>query len=309
MPILKKCLLLAALLSIQSQATIIDTAKGKVDIKAPPKRLVVYPIGVIDTLNALGVKILGAPKKRYLNYLEDLNSESVGTLFEPDMEKLNALQPDLIIVGTRSAKKYSAVSRIAPSVDLSMYSGNSYKAGIARMQQLAQVFGKQEKAKQLEDELNHLRDEAKKRIPKDKNIMLLVVIGKNMSLLGSESMMGWLKKELNLNILNDKQVFVEEETKTFDSKPTSGVSLPISFEYIREKNPDWLLVFDRDASIGIKHAMNAKALLDNPLIRQTNAWKDQHIVYLNSANFSIAIGGVQSLKLALEQIIQAFKKD
>ncbi len=47
---------------------------------------------------------------------------------------------------------------------------------------------------------------------------------------------------------------------------------PVSSEFILETNPDWLFVIDRDAAIG-REGNSAKQVLDNELVRQTNAWK------------------------------------
>src|SRR6056297_3289999 len=74
----------------------IDTALGDVTLQEKPQSVAAFDIAAIDTLTALGVRIAGAPNNLYVNYLDDVvaDAEIVGTLFEPDYEKLAILAPD-----------------------------------------------------------------------------------------------------------------------------------------------------------------------------------------------------------------------
>ncbi|HBO37651.1 MAG TPA: ABC transporter, partial [Pasteurellaceae bacterium] len=74
---------------------------------------------------------------------------------------------------------------------------------------------------------------------------------------------------------------------------THGMS--VGFEYIAEKNPDYLLVIDRTAAITDK-ADNAKQVLDNEIIKKTKAAKNNHIVYLDSSIWYLAFGGLESME-------------
>jgi len=58
---------------------------------------------------------------------------------------------------------------------------------------------------------------------------------------------------------------------------------------------------DRDNAIGRNEAQSAQQVLDNPLIAKTDAWKNKHIVYLDSASLYIA-GGVQSDSQLMDKI-------
>lgn len=79
----------------------------------------------------------------------------------------------------------------------------------------------------------------------------------------------------------------------------------MSFEFVAEANPDWLLVIDRGAAVG-QGGEAAAATLDNPLIAGTTAGKAGQIVYLDGSAMYLASGGVQSLSGALTQLTQAF---
>ncbi|TIW39052.1 MAG: iron ABC transporter substrate-binding protein, partial [Mesorhizobium sp.] len=81
----------------------------------------------------------------------------------------------------------------------------------------------------------------------------------------------------------------------------------ISFEFLRDANPDWLIVLDRAAAIG-SGEQNARATLDNELAAETTAWKKGQVVYMPAADFYIAAGGVQSTMRVLEAIRDAFSQ-
>ena len=81
----------------------------------------------------------------------------------------------------------------------------------------------------------------------------------------------------------------------------------VSPEFIMEANPDWLFVLDRDSAIGRKEGASAQQVLDNPLVRKTNAWKKQQVVYLDSGSLYIA-GGIQSYSNLMTQVKQVLDK-
>lgn len=86
-------------------------------------------------------------------------------------------------------------------------------------------------------------------------------------------------------------------------KATHGEA--ISFEFIRDADPDVLIVIDRLSAIG-REGEAAAATLDNALVQETNAWKNGKVIYLDSAPIYIAGGGIQSLMGTLDQLISGF---
>jgi iron complex transport system substrate-binding protein len=85
---------------------------------------------------------------------------------------------------------------------------------------------------------------------------------------------------------------------------TSRHGEAIGSEFIRERNPDWLFVIDRDAAIGQGDA--ARRLLDNPLVRQTNAWKQNQVVYLDPVAWYVVGSGIQSTQAMVDEIARAY---
>ena len=91
-----------------------------------------------------------------------------------------------------------------------------------------------------------------------------------------------------------------------ESLRNEGHGQPVSFEYIKEKNPDWIFIIDRTATIG-QEGPAAVEVLDNALVRGTNAWKRKQIIVMPAANYIVA-GGARQLIQAAEQLKAAFEK-
>ncbi|SHE79252.1 substrate-binding protein [Lampropedia hyalina DSM 16112] len=100
-------------------------AQGQTTIAAVPQRIAVLDLAALDILDGLGVEVAGVPTleaQYWPDYLKKYSTSQftpVGDLFQPDLEALKKLQPDLVILGGRSASKFQEVSAIAPTIDLS----------------------------------------------------------------------------------------------------------------------------------------------------------------------------------------------
>jgi iron chelate ABC superfamily ATP binding cassette transporter, binding protein len=82
---------------------------------------------------------------------------------------------------------------------------------------------------------------------------------------------------------------------------------PVSFEYIAQENPDWIYALDRLAAIG-EDGASAKQTLDNELVHGTTAWKKGQVIYPQTKNVYIDIGGPTALRATLEELKTAFAK-
>lgn len=91
-----------------------------------------------------------------------------------------------------------------------------------------------------------------------------------------------------------------------ESLRNEGHGQPVSFEYIKEKNPGWIFIIDRTAAIG-QEGPAAVEVLDNALVCGTNAWKRKQIIVMPAANYIVA-GGARQLIQAAEQLKAAFEK-
>lgn len=278
-----------------SVATVaVDTVKGKIDLAMNPSPLVVYDMTLMQDLAALDIAVDGMPSGLKLDNLQSKTQpepKTVGTVFEPDLEALNAMQPQAILVGSRMAEKYDALSSIAPTLDMTIDTANIYESSKQRLHDLGALFGKSAQAAKLQGNIDGLIDETK-ALTKDKGQGLVVMVnGNKLSAYGDKSRYGFIHTVLDIPMADDQIADARH-------------GQPISFEYIQKTNPDWLFVVDRSAAIG-EDGAGAKAVLDNPLVAQTNAWSKNQVVYLSPDSY-LAFGGYYQWMQDLTTIKEAF---
>jgi iron complex transport system substrate-binding protein len=119
----------------------VEHAMGKTEIKAKPQRVVALDTSFVDATMAMDTNVVGYTDYRTINgklpdYLGDdktqygSEAESVGSLAEPNLEKIAALKPDLIISAkVRHEKLYEQLSKIAPTI-MSETTGPTWKDNI-----------------------------------------------------------------------------------------------------------------------------------------------------------------------------------
>lgn len=289
-------LALTSLPAIAAEITV-SHAQGEVVLPDVPAKVISFDLATINTLDALGVPVAGVPKVAMPAYLKKYAGdevEKVGSLFEPDFEAIAAAEPDLIVIAGRSAPKFAELSKIAPTIDLSVTPANFLAGAEENIKKLGAIFGKQEQAKALIDELNASTASLKEKTKNAGTGLLILTTGGKMSTYGPGSRFG--------AIFDDYGV-----TPADAGIKADGHGQPISFEYILEKNPDWLFVIDRDAAIGGKGEAAAK-LLDNDIVGKTKAWQNKQVVYLDGIALYLVGGGATALKQTVDQLNTALSK-
>lgn len=286
--------ILASLLATAANAVEITTARGTVDVPEQPKHVAVFDLAALDTLDSLGIKPAGVPHKLYLPQLEHFKSgaEAVGDIFEPDLEALSALGPDLIILGGRSSPKLSSTARVATSIDMTMDGDDLVEQAKLRLADYGTLFGKHAEAKAIAAELDREIKAARAAAGGKGKVLIVMTNGPKVTAYGPGSRFGWVHATLAL-----------PPAVSAMQAATHGEA--VSFEFIHKANPDWLLVVDRAAAIG-SGEQGARATLDNELVAGTTAWQKGQVVYLPAADFYIAAGGIQATQRVIATIREAF---
>lgn len=270
----------------------VPTARGAADVPHNPDRVVVLDVAAADTIDALGVEIDGTLEFLYVDYLDELQKSAadVGTFFEPDIEAIHALKPELIVLGGRNSDQLKDMSRLAPTVDMTI-GLDTVDEAFLRLETYGKIFGREEAAADLKSELETALAEAKAAAKGKGSALIVMTNGPKISVYGRSGRFGWLHDVVGL-----------EESALEVSASNHGES--ISFEFIKEKNPDWLIVIDRLAAIG-RPSEGSAATLDNVLVHDTTAWSKGQVIYLNGADSYIANGGVQATLRILKQVTTA----
>ncbi|WP_158971428.1 siderophore ABC transporter substrate-binding protein [Chachezhania sediminis] len=272
---------------------IVDSFDGPVEVEANPATVAVFDLDALDTLGALGVKPQGVPSPIYLSWLakEVDGAQVVGSLFEPDLEAIAVLGPDLIVAGGRSQKAVPTLAGMAPTVDMSIWN-DAVGEGLARLDAYGAIFGKEARAAELRAAFAAKLDAARAAVAGKGRALIVMTNGPKVSAYGAAGRFGWLHSALDLPEVNAN---VEQTTH----------GQAISFEFINEVNPEILIVVDRLSAIG-QDGESAWATLDNPLVRDTQAWKSGQVVFVDSGALYLAGGGIRSMSLILDQFIDAF---
>jgi iron complex transport system substrate-binding protein len=158
-----------------------------------------------------------------------------------------------------------------------------------------QIMNKEAEAAALAEAFSDKIAEAQGAI-KDKGDALIVLTnGPKISVYGKGSRFGWLHSALAL----------PEAVEDVDAQ-THGEA--VSFEFIADANPDWMIIVDRAAAIGQEN-QSAKTTLDNALVAQTTAWQKDQVIYLNAADVYISGGGIQSVMRTLDDVVRGFSAE
>jgi iron complex transport system substrate-binding protein len=138
-----------------AQPRSIVLAMGTSQIRGTPERVVVLDTGELDSAVALGVKPVGAVEPiagaGFPAYLADAvnGAKIVGTIEQPNIEAIAALEPDLILSSKlRHEAIYDQLSRIAPTVF-------TKEVGVAWKENFAlhgRALGHQDEARRLQTE-------------------------------------------------------------------------------------------------------------------------------------------------------------
>jgi iron complex transport system substrate-binding protein len=134
----------------------VEHAMGSTEIPAKPKRVVALDASFVDATLILDTPVVGYTEYRSIkgslpDYLGDdrtkygSEAQPVGTLAEPNLEKIAELNPDLIVTAkVRHEKLYEQLSKIAPTI-MSETTGPTWKDNI-RLE--AKALGQEELAEQ-----------------------------------------------------------------------------------------------------------------------------------------------------------------
>lgn len=133
----------------------VEHAMGTAQIEGTPERVVVLDTGELDAVLALGVTPVGAVRTDVSAELpgfveaagvDPADVAEAGTITEPDLEAIAALEPDLILSNVvRHEALYEQLSGIAPTV-MAEYIGTTWKENLLLA---GEALGRSEEAERL----------------------------------------------------------------------------------------------------------------------------------------------------------------
>lgn len=282
---------------LTDENSIIITDKfGEKRIPKSPERVVIFDLGTLDIFNEFGLDshVIGIPKQIIPDYLMSFSANeniiNTGGLIEPNFQKVNETRPDLIIISGRQEKDYREFSSIAPTLFIELDYDNYIQSITENVNLIGKIFNQEEKAQTINEDVLHTIETEGASDETLKGLFVMYNNGK-FSAYGSSSRFGFIHDDLRVSL-------------AASDIESSNHGLSISSEYIQEKNPDILFVLDRNAAIGEEGIH--KSSIENNLIKETSAYKNNRIVYLNPQIWYLAGGGVQSIKMMAKEISDAY---
>lgn len=286
--------------SISIKAMNANKELTEVEVPYDPQRLCVLDMACLDYIDNLGLgdRIVGGAStsiEYLLKYVpgEGNDIANCGTIKTPDLEAIMECEPDVIFIGGRLSSFYDQLTEIAPVVYLP---GSDNYTGVVEMtgenaKILASMFGMEEQIDALLTDYN-ARIEALKAVSEGKTAIVGICTGGSFNVLGNDGRCSIIGKELGWeNIGVDANI----DTSTHGNEA--------SFEFIVEKNPDYIFVMDRDKAIQTEGAQLAKDIMENELVMSTDCYKNGNLIIMDNPNvWYTAEGGVTALGVMLSDL-------
>lgn len=269
----------------------------EVEVPYKPERVAILDMACLDIIDSLGEGdcVVGSASTS-LEYLQDYVTneeiENLGTIKEADLEAVMACEPEIIFIGGRLSSSYDDLNAIAPVVYLSTDIEKGLVESVRdNASTIASIFGK-------EDEVDSLMAGFDERIQElasfaeGKTAIVGMCTSGGFNILGNDGRCSLIGNEIGFeNIGLDANV----ETSTHGNEA--------SFEFVVEKDPEYIFVMDRDAAINAEGAQLAKEIVENELVMETDAYKNGNIVYLeHPAVWYTAEGGINALDIMLQDL-------
>ncbi|MGC5325126.1 ABC transporter substrate-binding protein [Brevibacillus sp. SYSU BS000544] len=207
---------------------------GETEIKGKPQRIVVMEFSYADALVSLGVQPVGVADDNDPNLIiapvkEKLGQyTSVGSRYEPNMEVISSLNPDLIIADLNHHKAvYDKLKQIAPTIVLDDHQAD-YQHMLTNYPIIADAVGMKEEGNKRLNEHNEKMKQLMAKLPSGETRKVLPAVVNSKGFFGhsSSSYSGSLMESLGLK-----------------NSITSDESYPkVSLEQLVELNPDVLFL-------------------------------------------------------------------
>ena len=277
-----------------------ETVFEDVTFDAMPEKVIVLDTGFLDTLDALGVEgIVGVAKgssglpEHLAKKYESEEYANLGTLKDIDLEAVAALEPDAIFISGRQTSFYEELKEITPNVVFIGSDNADYIDGVKESIDLgAKIFGKEEKGEELKATLDEKVAEVAEKAAGYENALVTMYNEKKISGFdnGEDSRFAYVYNDFGF-----KPVTEDIEASSHGSD--------FSYESILAVNPEVLLIVDRTAS----DVETIKAEVENDIIKQTRAYKEGNIVYLDGTTWYFGSLGATTEVSKAQEILDELK--
>ncbi|WP_374990749.1 siderophore ABC transporter substrate-binding protein [Acinetobacter rudis] len=276
---------------------------GTTIIQQRPQRVAVLDMNEADFLDQLGVKIAGMPKDYVPHFLTQYKNDAtvidLGAIVQPNMERIYALKPDLLLITPLQANQYQTLSEIAPTVHYDINFNNSQQHHIemikAHLLSLGAIFDRKQRAVEMVALLDKKISQVQ-QMTANRSEKALVVLHNNgaFSHFGVQSRYGFIFNSFG----------VKPASTAVD---TSLHGQPITSEFIQQADPDILFIVDRTAVMERRATINAEQV-SNPLLRQTKAWKSGKVVFVDADAWYTTAASPTSMHIIIDDVMKGYQQ-
>jgi iron complex transport system substrate-binding protein len=157
----------------------------------------------------------------------------------------------------------------------------------AQTEKLGKIFKKEDEVASKLAEVDRTVEETKSKAASAGKGLIVLTSGGEVTAYGAGSRFGIIHDVLGV-------------PTAADVKSEGAHGEAVSFEYIKETNPDLLYVINRDTAVGTAGTSNA--ILDNELVKSTNAAKNNKIVNLDPASWYIVGYGLNNVQAMVNAV-------
>lgn len=285
------------------QPVTVRHALGSTTVKRLPQRVVALDMNEVDFLDQLGIPVAGMPKDFVPHFLDKYRNAGAvvdtGAIVQPNLERVHAARPDLILITSLQAKHYQDLNEIAPTIHFDIDYGNSQSRHVEVIKDhlltLGRIFGKDALARQKAAALD-ARVQQARRVTGGRPEKALIVLHNN----GAFSAFG----------VRSRYGFIFDALGVQPASATAEAGLhgqPVSSEFIRQADPDIIYIVDRTAVMERRPALDATTL-GNPLLRETKAWRNGRVVFADPQAWYVTAASVTSMNLIIDDVIAGYRR-
>lgn len=288
----------AMVLGVVSQATFANTDNQQKTIPNNPVRVASMDLGVVDTLEEIGSSVRFLPKQGLPNYLTKYKAKKyadLGDFKRPNMVKLKKLKPDLIIISSKQQAIYDEFAKVAPTINLSINPRDYESSFKNNMLLIGKVFNKLPEMSIKLTELGNKIKQVQQTIAESPDKALVVVYYNG----------HFMTSDYNnyTGLIHDWLGVKRVDLSDIQNKSKKNIQT-LSTKQIAALNPDILFIIDRNEAVG-EGKVNRQQLEDN-YIKQTKAYKENKVVYLNPDLWYFSGNGLRSTALQVKEVEKPF---
>lgn len=261
--------------NVEGKFRLVESDGTELILDEIPERIVVMSVATAEIMNALGIPLVGmTTTSRELS--EELRSlPDVGIPMTPDMERIMALNPDLVIMSTnfKAAHKdnFDKFNINTYFIDNQRYTGTQKS-----IEMLAKAFGKEDKIDDILAPIKE-REEAILNSVKDREVPTVMVIfgtADSFSMARDNSFAGEMVKVLGAKNLTD-DLKIDDEMASM---------IPLSIEQAVQFNPDVILRISHGNPRQVQR-LYEQEFASNPIWRNISAVQNGRVHDLSTELF------------------------